>query len=169
MKIGETARLALTAWAIEDNAAFRPIAQDREVMRFINGGEPWIDDFVTFWIGKQVGQQIALGYCMWALREKPDGCLVGFCGLQRLPENPEDTEIGWWLARDKWGQGLATEAARFVLAFGFESAGLRRIVAKVNAANSRSLRVIEKLGFVFDRSLRAGPGGEVVLYAMTAG
>jgi RimJ/RimL family protein N-acetyltransferase len=77
------------------------------------------------------------------------GELVGFCGLtvpMFLPEVLPAVEVGWRLARGAWGRGLATEAARAALAFGFEEQGMAEIVAIVQPENVRSLRVAEKLG-----------------------
>lgn len=56
------------------------------------------------------------------------------------------TEIGWWVASDLWGQGIASEAARVALADGFERADLERIVALAVKENEASLRIMDKLG-----------------------
>jgi RimJ/RimL family protein N-acetyltransferase len=56
-------------------------------------------------------------------------------------------EIGYRLAQPFWGQGLATEIVRATLAYGFESLGLRSIIAIVQPANVASVRVIQKVGF----------------------
>ena len=90
--------------------------------------------------------------------------MIGFCGLQPLDGTPE-TEIGWWLARACWGQGLATEAARAALQHGFERAGLARIVAVALAANRASIHVMEKLGMKYEREM-IHRGFQVVLYAV---
>jgi RimJ/RimL family protein N-acetyltransferase len=59
-------------------------------------------------------------------------------------------EIGWRLAFEHWGQGLATEGARAVLSYGFETLGLEQIVSFTVPANVRSRRVMEKLGMTHD-------------------
>jgi RimJ/RimL family protein N-acetyltransferase len=59
-------------------------------------------------------------------------------------------EIGWRLARDHWGHGYACEAAGAVLAFGFEQLGLPEIVSFTVAANTRSRRVMERIGMTRD-------------------
>jgi RimJ/RimL family protein N-acetyltransferase len=84
--------------------------------------------------------------------------------LQPLDDAAE-TEIGWWLARAWWGQGLATEAARVALTDGFERAGLNRIVAVALAANRPSIHVMEKLGMKYEREM-IHRGFEVVVYAV---
>lgn len=88
---------------------------------------------------------------------KPEGRYIGRCGLypfrdQRGEIVPGDAFIAWYLARPYWRRGLATEAGEGWIAHGFDTLGLRRIEAGVNAANAASLRVIEKLGFHWVRS-----------------
>jgi ribosomal-protein-alanine N-acetyltransferase len=87
---------------------------------------------------------------------------IGRCGL--YPARDEagaivegEATIAFYLARDYWGKGLATEAGRAYLSHGFEHLGLRRIHAGMNADNAASIRVIEKLGFTRVRS--GGSGG----------
>jgi RimJ/RimL family protein N-acetyltransferase len=64
-------------------------------------------------------------------------------------------EIGWRLARERWGQGYATEAAAEVLRFGFTGAGLDRIVSILDVENVRSKRVMESWGCAFRWRLRS--------------
>ena len=59
-------------------------------------------------------------------------------------------EIGWRIARDHWGRGYATEAARLALAFGFNQGALEEIVSFTVPANRRSRAVMERLGMVHD-------------------
>jgi ribosomal-protein-alanine N-acetyltransferase len=89
--------------------------------------------------------------------------MIGFCGLQPL-DGTTETEIGWWLARAWWGQGLATEAARTALQDGFARAGLERIVAVALPANRASIHVMEKLEMRYEREM-IHRGFDVVLYA----
>ena len=88
---------------------------------------------------------------------KPDGHYIGRCGLYPARDErdqiiPGDARIAFYLARPYWGRGLATEAGRAFVTHGFETLGLRRIEAGINAGNAASLRVIEKLGFQWVRS-----------------
>ena len=95
---------------------------------------------------------------------KEGGGLIGFCGLQPLPET-DDIEIGWWLARAWWGCGLATEAARAALRDAFARIGLARVVAIAQPANTASIRIMQKLGMRFERM--AEPRGiPVAMYAL---
>jgi ribosomal-protein-alanine N-acetyltransferase len=79
--------------------------------------------------------------------------MIGFCGLRRFGDPPE-VEVLYGLAPEYWGQGLATEAARAVLAFGFEQAGLRRVLAGADAPNIASFGVMQRLGMTYLRNER---------------
>jgi ribosomal-protein-alanine N-acetyltransferase len=91
------------------------------------------------------------GFGLWALEIVDVAPFAGFVGLSVPGFDAHFTpcvEIGWRLAAEHWGRGYATEAARAVLAFGFASLGLREIVSFTVPANSRSRRVMEKIGMV---------------------
>ena len=66
----------------------------------------------------------------------------------------KSAELGYWLGVDYWGRGIATQAARRLVRFGFESFELERIFATVKADNPASARVLEKAGFTFEGRLR---------------
>lgn len=91
------------------------------------------------------------GFGLWAV--EASGEFVGFTGLSiprfEAPFLPS-IEVGWRLARDVWGHGYATEAARAALAVGFGEHGLREIVSFTAATNVRSQRVMERLGMMRD-------------------
>ena len=94
------------------------------------------------------------GYGFWAIVEKASGRIAGAVILKPLPGHPE-IEVGWHLARRAWGNGYATEAGRAAIEYGFETLGLRRIVAVVNPANTRSLAVCRRLGMRHEGRTRA--------------
>jgi RimJ/RimL family protein N-acetyltransferase len=115
------------------------------VIRYIGDGTPWSSERSRRFVERQIELFEQRRYCLWQLRPKSGGALIGFCGLQPLPETDE-IEVGWWLMRDCWGRGLATEAARMALRDGFERVGLQRIVAIVQPANAASIGIMRKLG-----------------------
>jgi RimJ/RimL family protein N-acetyltransferase len=91
----------------------------------------------------------------WGVWERETGELVGDCSLHY------DTTFGSWelsygFRRDRWGRGYASEAARAVVRYGFQTMRVARIVADVDPANPASSRVLEKCGFVRMRKLDDG-------------
>jgi len=88
---------------------------------------------------------------------KPENCYVGRCGLYPLRNArnelvPNEAFLAFYIGRPYWGRGIATEAGKAWVDFGFTQLGLTRIEAGVNADNDASLRVVEKLGFQRSRS-----------------
>ena len=88
------------------------------------------------------------GFGRWALIDKATSALAGWCGLSYL-EHTTEVEIGYGLAKDYWGTGLATQAAAATMNYGFEQLHLPRIVAVAYPENAASRRVLEKLGMKY--------------------
>lgn len=144
-----TERLILRSWREEDKPAFAEINADAEVMRFF-------PSTLTRSQSDSLADRLAeaeteLGMTFYATEEKASGRFIGIIGLkpvaEELPIAPS-VEIGWRLARDVWGKGLAPEGARAMLRAGFEDLGLDRVVSYTSVANTPSRRVMEKVGLV---------------------
>ena len=88
------------------------------------------------------------GYGNWSILPEGENQIVGWAGLQFLPELDE-TEVGYLLDQPFWGKGLATEAARASIQCGFEQCGLDHIIALVHPENYASRRVIDKCGMTY--------------------
>ncbi len=85
------------------------------------------------------------------MEEKESGTFVGFAGLsyqEDWPEGEHKTEVGWRLDRAFWGRGLATEAARASVDYGFENLRPERIISIIQPGNVASCRVAEKAGLI---------------------
>jgi ribosomal-protein-alanine N-acetyltransferase len=145
----ETDRLILAPWTPSDWILLRPIATDGIVMRYITGGVPWTDEQIRLFVDRQVRLYAERKFCRWKLIEKASLQMIGFCGVAIWRSAP-DPEIGWWLARSRWGCGLATEAARLALRDAFERVELDRIVSIARPENRASTRIMEKLGLKFE-------------------
>jgi RimJ/RimL family protein N-acetyltransferase len=142
-----TERLVLRRWNDDDRAAFAALNADPEVMEHF----PRV---LTAEESDQMMRTIELhfeefGYGLWAINTTWAPRLVGFCGLA-VPTFRTDftpaVEIGWRFARDEWGNGYATEAAKAALDFGFEQADLEEVLSWTIPANDRSQRVMSRLG-----------------------
>lgn len=144
----ETERILLRRFAESDIDAVFAMRSDADVMRFIRAPqtEPkearnWIELVSSRW------ESDRLGFC--AVIDKQSGRLAGWCGLWRLRETGE-TEVGYALVREFRGRGFAVEASEAMLIYGFDELGLDEIVAVTRPDNSRSRRVMERLGMSYD-------------------
>ena len=160
----ETARLRLRMFRDEDLDAYAAMRADAEVMRYIKSGGLTREQSVERWQTNLLRWR-QNGFGNWAVTEKATGELMGWCGLGRLEETP-DAEVGYGFAKKFWNTGAATEAARAGLRFGFEEAGLERIVAIAIPENTASRRVMEKLGMKYVKQAHHYDF-EVVYYAIT--
>ncbi len=160
----ETERLILDTWQPSDWIAFRPIATDPEVMRYITGGVPWTDDQIRAFVERQAKLYSERGFCRWKLLTKATGELIGFCGVGFWRDAP-NPEIGWWLARRYWGRGLATEAAVAALQDAFERVRLERIISVAMPENAASIRIMQKLGLKLECEFE-NEGLRLVRYAI---
>ncbi len=92
------------------------------------------------------------GFGMYAIRRTDTGDLIGNCGLVRR-DGLDGPDLGYALLPAHAGQGFALEAARAVIADAGSRLGLARLHAIVNPDNAGSIRLLQKLGFEFDRMI----------------
>ena len=92
----------------------------------------------------------------WALILKEENKMIGTCGFTRFHFPHDSAEVGYVINPKYRGMGIAPEALRAVLAFGFDTVGLHRIEAKYMVGNEASKRVMEKVGMLFEGITREG-------------
>ena len=105
------------------------------------------------------------GFGLEAVVDRASGTMIGWAGLavpHFLPEILPAVEVGWRLAAPYRGQGLATEAGSAAVDWGFTEGGLERIVSIYEPENTPSGRVMERLGFTYERTTSGTPRGETV-------
>lgn len=143
----ETERLRLRQWRATDREPFATLNADPKVMEFFptlltRDASDAIADRCQSLIQER-------GWGFWAAESKELGEFIGFVGLHipsaLLPFSP-CVEIGWRLAFEHWGKGLASEAARGALRAAFQSLGLEEVVSFTAVGNRRSRAVMERLG-----------------------
>ncbi len=144
----ETDRLIIRNWRADDWRLIRPMSLDAEVMQYIGHYQPWSEDETRQFVSNRISDFEQYGWTMWPLVLKEMDEFVGYCGFLRrmYGEYVEEIEIGYALAKDAWGKGLATEAGSRILQYGFESLGFERVIASARPENARSIRVMEKMG-----------------------
>ena len=143
-----TTRLILRAFAEEDAEPLCHILGEAGVLRYFPNPNPPSLDRVQSMLARQLTHWQEHGYGWWATVLRESQALIGWCGLQFLPEFVK-TEVAYLLGKPYWGTGLGTEAARAAVQFGFETLELESILAIVHVDNVASRRVIEKLGMAF--------------------
>ena len=147
----ETERLILRPWQKEDLEPFARLNADPRVMEYfpsvLSRGE-------SDQLAKKIQAKIEKnGWGFWAVSLKENATFIGFLGLNDIdPSFPfaPAVEIGWRLAFDAWGKGYATEGAKAVLQYGFETVNLNEIVSFTAVQNQRSRRIMEKIGMHHD-------------------
>lgn len=105
----------------------------------------------------EAGQWQLRGYGMWAIEMKATGTYCGQAGLWH-PEGWPEREVGWMVLAEHEGKGIAHEAALRARAYAWEELGWTRIVSCIRPANTRSIRLAERLGARFERAATI-PGG----------
>jgi RimJ/RimL family protein N-acetyltransferase len=146
-----TERLLLRRWREGDREPFAAINADREVMEHFPAtlsqerSDALIERFERCFDEH--------GYGLWAVELPGEQPLIGFVGLAPVEIDvafAPSVELGWRLARDCWGRGIATEAATRAVAFAFAQLRLQELVAYTAVGNLRSRRLMQRLGMQRD-------------------
>jgi RimJ/RimL family protein N-acetyltransferase len=151
----DTQRLLLRRFARKDQVDLLALAAQPSVTAVLSGRLPASEEGVSAYIDLQNSYQPFEQDKVFelALERKEDGRVIGLVGLIR--RDHRQGEVGWALGVDYRGQGYATEAARALIDYGFNSLGLHRIHADTNSDNLPSLRVMERLGMRREAQLRS--------------
>lgn len=148
-----TSRLILRYFTLEDTDALATILSDREVMQYSIGGvktRSQTQEFIN-WV---ISHYQKHGFGLYAVTERETGRLIGYCGLLVWYfEEVIEIEIGYRLGTKYWGKGLATEAAMAVRNYAWDRLKINRLICLIQPENKRSLRVAQKLGMEFEKSL----------------
>jgi len=139
-----TPRLVLRGFRAEDLEAFAASFADAVASEFVGG----IVDRRTAWrmLTSSVGLWLLTGGGWWGVEERATGELVGTVGAFFRETAPDDVELGWTVVRTRWGQGIATEAARAAAGYAFEHQRASCVHAHIDTRNTASLRVAAHLG-----------------------
>lgn len=140
-----TERLVLRGWTDADRPAFHAMNSDPAVMATIG---PVMSRAASDAFLNRIEQHfVDHGLGLWCV--ELDGEPIGYTGFM-VPWFRDGIEIGWRIRSEFWGRGLAPEAAHECLRHGFEDVGLDEVISFTAATNSKSLRVMEKIGLRYD-------------------
>lgn len=170
MLLFETLRLLVRHLEVADADDLYAVTSDAELMRHMGDGQPLSRELSDKWIDVSINNYATKGYGCSAVMDKRDGAFVGFCGLVRseFAEPPDDAELIYALRKPYWGQGLATEVAAAMLAYGKASCKLKRIIATIDPANTASIHVARKIGFQHTKTVADSDGLPTHIYELTA-
>lgn len=148
-----TSRLVLRPFLLSDAATVQRLAGDRGVAdTTLSIPHPYVDGMAEQWIATHEGAWTRHELATLAITE-PEAGLVGAISL-RIELAHRRAEMGYWIGPPFWGLGYATEAARAMVAFGFDKLSLQRIHAQHFARNPASGRVMAKVGMRLEGTLR---------------
>ena len=166
----ETERLVLRRLSVEDAPFVLGLVNEPSWIRFIGDrGVRTLEDARSYILKGPVAMYERLGFGLYLTELKEGAVPLGMCGLIKRDSLP-DVDIGFAFLPRFWGKGYALEAATAVLAHGKRALGLERIVAITSPDNQSSIKLLEKLGFRFERRLvLAGDTSEVNLFAHEGG
>jgi len=151
-------RLGFRNWKTEDAAIMAEINADKEVMEFFPAIQT--KDQTLLFIERMQNEFSEKGFCYFAVDHLKTNELIGFIGIHEQTFEADFTpciDIGWRLKRSAWHQGFATEGAKRVLDYAFNSLNLQQIYSFTPEINSRSEHVMKKINMkkvkTFDFSL----------------
>ncbi|KZL20083.1 hypothetical protein PsAD2_01569 [Pseudovibrio axinellae] len=149
----ESGRLVLRKWEERDLDGLVEMNADARVMEFFPAVMPRVESEIM--LQRLMVKQDQLGFACPVVEDLESGRFLGFCGLNvptypiPLPFDP-CIEIGWRLIPDAWGKGIAQEAARTWIRFGFETLQAEEIVSFTTVTNVRSQKLMQRLHMMTD-------------------
>lgn len=147
-----TARLTLRPFRDADAGALFALHSDAEVLRYWDS-PPWTDPSrADGFLARS--QQLAADGSGARLAIDAAGSFIGWCSVTGWVPEYRSARLTYCLTPSSWGRGYATEAADALLGWAFETLELNRVQAEADTRNVASARVLEKLGFQLEGTLR---------------
>jgi RimJ/RimL family protein N-acetyltransferase len=149
-----TARLRLRPFGVDDLDDLFALQSDPRVLRYWDS-PPWTDRSRADRFLEVCREMAEEGVGLRLVAERlEDGAFVGWCSLNRVNATFRSASIGYCYGEASWGQGYATEAAEALLRWAFDTLDLNRVQGETDTRNLGSARVLEKLGFTREGTLR---------------
>jgi RimJ/RimL family protein N-acetyltransferase len=153
MTVLETERLTLRQFILDDAPFILELVNEPSFIQNIGDrGVRTLSDAVRYIEAGPVSSYVRNGFGLYLVQLKESGESIGMCGLIKR-DALDDVDIGYAYLPKFWSKGYAVEAASAVKEQA-RGLGLKRLVAIVDPANAGSIRVLEKLGLVFERIFR---------------
>jgi RimJ/RimL family protein N-acetyltransferase len=137
-----------------DAISIQRYANDPEVTRFLFTPYPYTLEHAYEFIKTSHRMHRKKSGFPFGIEHKDSREIIGLIGLYRVDMLHKNAEVGFWLGRDYWGQGITKEAIRLILRYAFDEIGFERIFARVMHPNKVSLHLLESLGFKREGTMR---------------
>jgi len=162
----ETERLQLRRLSVDDaEFILRLLNEPSFIQNIGDRGVRTIEDARAYIIKGPLASYDKFGFGLWLVELKESGLPIGISGLLKR-EVFEDVDIGYALLPEYWSRGYALESASAVMSYARDKLGSTRVLAVVNPDNQSSIRLLEKLGFQYDRMVRLSDDApEIKLFA----
>lgn len=162
----ETQRLFFRPYNLNDLDFYASLVSDPEMMRYIGEGVTRTRQEAEGMLAARVAKFAKTPHLgLQLLIRKADNQPIGHAGLvPQTVEGADEVEIGYWIARDHWGNGYASEAAAALRDFGIGMLGLVRLVSLIQHPNTASKKVAERIGMTYERPVTYN-GKEIALYS----
>jgi len=159
----ETERLLLREITLDDKEGLFKLYANPEVQKYT--GEPVVESIeeIEKAIKIRISDYKKYGFGRWATILKNGMQFLGWAGLAYLPEFDE-IDLGYRFLPEYWGSGIATEASRAILNYGFDHLELKKIIAIAMKENKASIRVMQKIGMEFDKFAPYEEGSEDAIW-----
>lgn len=166
MTVFETDRLRLRRMSHDDADFMLALLNEPSFIRNIGDRGVRTTDAAREYIAKgALASYEKFGFGLYVVETRDGGTPIGICGLVKR-DILEDVDIGYAFLPPFWSKGYAIESAAGVMNYAGSTLGLKRLAAVVNPDNSSSIRLLEKLGFAYERMIRMAEGEpEIKLFA----
>ena len=158
----ETGRLVIRRLTLDDAGFILNLLNQPAFLQFIGDkGVRTVEDARAYLQNGPIASYERNGYGSYLVELKSGSVPIGICGLLKR-DWLEDADVGFAFLPEFGAKGYAFESARAVLDYGRDVLGMNRIVAITSLDNAASIKLLEKLGFVFEGLIRFPDGGEEV-------
>jgi ribosomal-protein-alanine N-acetyltransferase len=163
----ETDRLRIRKLSLDDaEFILRLLNEPSFIQNIGDRGVRTPDDARAYILNGPIASYETHGFGLCLVELKKPLTAIGICGLLKR-DALEHPDIGYALLPEFWSRGYAYESATAVIDYGRDVLGLKRILAVVNPDNSQSIRLLEKIGFRFQRPIRlSADSPEVLLFSL---
>ena len=150
----KTERLRLRKFSIADaEFILRLLNEPSFIQNIGDKGVRNLDDARAYVLNGPIASYDKFGFGLWLVESRESGIPMGMCGLLKR-DALEDVDIGYAFVPEFWSKGYALEAASAVMLYASKPLGLKRVVAITDPDNQSSIRLLEKIGFGFERMIR---------------